>query len=192
MKKQALHGRKRLVMNGIASLLDASAYTQVVSIWQELETECGLTGIKITPLAHFSWQVAEKFDLDKTAEILERIARKSKPFPASASGLRIFSGQVPVLYIPVVKDENLLRFHANLWEETRLVVEGSNRHYLPQFWIPHITLAYGDVDSIKLDCALQRLAFKPLNLEIQVNNLALVYQDNGEEGWVKYRYVFTA
>jgi 2'-5' RNA ligase len=179
-------------MNGIASLLDAPAYTQVVSIWQELETECELTGIKITPLAHFSWQVAEKFDLDKTAEILERITRKSKPFPASASGLGIFSGQVPVLYIPVVKDENLLRFHANLWEETRSVVKGSNRHYLPQFWIPHITLAYGDVDSIKLNCALRRLAFKPLNLEIQVNNLALVYQDNDEEGWVKYRYVFNA
>ncbi len=177
-------------MNGIVSLLNSPAYNQVLTIWQELETECELTGIKITPLAHFSWQVAEKFDLEKTGEILERLARKSKPFPASATGLGIFSGQVPVLYIPVVKDENLLRFHANLWEETKLVVGGSNGHYSPRFWIPHITLAYGDVDSSKLNCAMKRLAFKPLNLEIQVNNLALVYQVNGEEGWLKYRFDF--
>jgi 2'-5' RNA ligase len=177
-------------MNGIVSLLDSPAYTQVVAIWQDLETECGLTGIKITPLAHFSWQVAENFDLEKTGEILERLARKTRPFPASASGLGIFSGPIPVLYIPVVKDENLLRFHTALWEETKWVVDGTNGHYSPQAWIPHITLAHGDVDLGKLNCAMQRLAFKPLNLDIRVDNLALVCQKNDEAGWIKYRFDF--
>ncbi len=177
-------------MHGIVSLLNSPAYTQVKAIWQELENVCGLSGIKMTPLAHFSWQVAEKYEFEQTREILEELSQASHPFPASASGLGIFTGQVPVVYIPLVKDENLLRFHARLWEETHSVVEGASEYYSPQLWIPHITLAYGDVDAGKLTCALQTLAFKPLDLAILVDNLALVYQADVEEGFLKYRYDF--
>jgi 2'-5' RNA ligase len=177
-------------MHGIVTLLNPPVYSQVEALWQELEAACGLSGIKMTPLAHFSWQVAEKYNLEQTGEILERVARRTKPFPASASGLGIFTGQVPVVYIPVVKDECLLHYHASLWEETQSVVEGASSYYSPDLWIPHITLAYGDVDLEKLNCAIKTLAFTTLNLEIQVNNLSLVYQDDGEEGWLKYKFDF--
>jgi 2'-5' RNA ligase len=89
-----------------------------------------------------------------------------------------------------VKDENLLRFHARLWKETHPVADGASEYYSPRLWIPHITLAYGDIDEGKLTCALQTLAFKPLDLSILVDNLALVYQTDGEEGYLKYRYDF--
>jgi 2'-5' RNA ligase len=177
-------------MHGIVSLLNSPAYEQVEAIWQELEDVCGLSGIRMTPLAHFSWQVAEKYEFEQTHEILKRISDTTCPFPVSASGLGIFTGQAPVLYIPLAKDENLLRFHASLWEETHSVVDGPSEFYSPRLWIPHITLAYGDVDAGKLTCALQLLAFKSFDLSILVDNLALVYQSDGEEGYLKYRYDF--
>ncbi len=36
-------------MHGLVSLLDPEHYFQVEAIWNELEGDCGLTGIKITP-----------------------------------------------------------------------------------------------------------------------------------------------
>lgn len=177
-------------MNGIVSLLDPPAYAQVESIWQVLETECGLSGIKMTPLPHFSWQIAEDYDLEPIRKILEQFAQQTRPFPALASGLGIFTGSAPVLYIPVVKDDLLLRFHARLWEEIRANVAGSSSYYSPQAWMPHITLAYGDVDSRKLICAVETLALKTINLQLRVDNLALVYQVEDREGWLKYRFDF--
>jgi 2'-5' RNA ligase len=177
-------------MHGIISLLSPPAYAQVEAIWQMLEASCGLSGIKITPLAHLSWQIADQYDFELARQTLERVARDAHPFSAVAGGLGIFTGPVPVVYIPVVKDENLLKFHARLWKEMDTLSKGASPYYSPQLWIPHITMAYGDVDAGKLNCAMQKLAFQPLELAIRVDNLALVYQEEGKEGWLKYRFAF--
>ena len=177
-------------MYGIVTLLDPPVDAQVETIWQELEIECGLVGIKITPLPHFSWQIGDNYELIRTREILEQVAQTSSPFRVFATGIGIFTRPVPVIYIPVVKDETLLRLHARLWEETRQMVAGASSHYSPHHWLPHITLASGDVDMAKLNCAVRRLAFRSLELEIPVDNLAMVYQADDEEGWLKYRFDF--
>ncbi len=177
-------------MHGIVSLLDPPATAKVEALWQELEQKCGLTGIKFTPLAHFSWQVAEQFDPQKTRSLLESVARVSRPFPALAGGLGIFTAKVPVLYLPVTKDENLLRFHARLWEATGGLVQGASDFYSPPLWMPHITLAYGDVDAAKLACAVRALAFESLELNLLVDNLSFVYQVDGEAGYLDYRCDF--
>ena len=58
-------------------------------------------------------------------------------------------------------------------------------------WLRHTAgCSFDDIDEGKLTCALQTLAFKPLDLSILVDNLALVYQTDGEEGYLKYRYDF--
>jgi len=159
-------------MYGIVTLLDPPVDAQVETIWQELERECGLVGIKITPLPHFSWQIGDNYELDRTQEILKRVAQTSPRFRVIASGIGIFARQAPVIYIPIVKDENLLCLHSRLWEETRQMVTGASSYYSPHYWMPHITLASGDVDMTTLICAVQRLAFKPLELEFPVVNLA--------------------
>jgi 2'-5' RNA ligase len=177
-------------MYGIVTLLDPPVAAQVETIWQELEKECGLVGIKITPLPHFSWQIGDSYELDRTKEILKRVAMASSPFRVIASGIGIFTGHAPVIYIPVVKDENLMCLHARLWEETGQMVAGASSYYSPHRWMPHITLASGDVDVAKLNCAVRRLAFRSLDLDISVDNLAMVYQADDEEGWLKYRVDF--
>jgi 2'-5' RNA ligase len=177
-------------MYGIVTLLDPPVAAQVETIWQELEIECGLVGIKITPLPHFSWQISDNYVLDRIQATLKRVALSSSSFRVMASGIGIFAGQAPVIYIPVVKDENLLRLHARLWEETRQMAPGASRYYSPHHWMPHITLASGDVDVGRLDCAVRRLAFSLLDLEFPVDNLALVYQGDDKEGMLKYRFDF--
>jgi 2'-5' RNA ligase len=166
-------------MNGIASLLDPPAESRVKEIWQELEDRCGLKGVRITPFPHFSWQVAEGYDIPALETALQQIARQTKPFPARTTGLGVFTGGGPILYIPLVKDRKLLEFHVLLWEATRTCAISAHPYYSPAAWIPHITLAYGDVNTGNLDCAMQALAFQSFDWEIMVDNLVFIAQSEG-------------
>ena len=102
-------------MNGIASLLDEPATSRVNYWWQELEARCGLVGVKTTPLPHFSWQVTEAYDLPLLEIVLHTFARQARPFTIRTSGLGLFTGENPIVYISIVKDESLIHFHSLLW-----------------------------------------------------------------------------
>jgi len=66
-------------MHGLVSLLNAEYSAKVEVLWQELEDDCGLTGIHVTPLAHYSWQIAEDYDWAKLEPLLAKLAAVIKP-----------------------------------------------------------------------------------------------------------------
>ena len=176
-------------MNGIASSLDPVASVSVESLWQVLEHECGLVGVKITPFPHFTWQVADGYDLPRLEIMLHGLARQTRPFTVRSAGLGLFTGESPIVYIPLVKDEYLLRFHAKLWKLTDGIASTPHPYYAPDKWVPHITLAYGDVSAQNLDCVMQALAFRSFEWEIRVDNLAFMAQpDDGPTTSCHYRF----
>ena len=177
-------------MHGIASLIDAYYSSKVQAIWHELEVDCGLTGIQISPGPHFSWQVAEGYDQAVLIPILKEIARKTRPFIIHTGGLGIFTGENPVVYITVVKDAQLIQFHEMLWERTVIAMTGGNQLYAPSNWIPHITLAYGDVNRESLSCAMQRLAFVDYDWEIKIDHLVFGGLTDGEVVPFKMTFAF--
>jgi 2'-5' RNA ligase len=176
-------------MNGIASLLDQLAASRMEHLWQELETKCGLVGVKATPFPHFSWQVTGSYDLPRLETVLPSIARQAHPFTIHTAGLGLFTGESPIVYISIVKDEPLIRFHSLLWERMNGIAVHPILFYAPGNWVPHITLAYNDVNSANLDCVMQYLAFQSFNWEIQVDNLILVTQAEDQfPETVRYRF----
>ena len=176
-------------MNGIASLLDQLTTDRIQSLWQELDTRCGLVGVKVTPFPHFSWQVTEGYDLTRLETILRKLARQSKPITIHTAGLGIFTGENPVIYISIVKDESLLHFHTSLWKQIEEIAIRPAPYYAPDQWVPHITLAYNDVRQDNLNCAIQALASESFNWEIQVDNLVFVAQtDNQTIETVRYQF----
>jgi 2'-5' RNA ligase len=166
-------------MNGIASLLDGPATARVERLWQELEVRCGLVGVKLTPFPHFTWQVTEDYDLPQFEVALRALAGQLEPFSIHTSGLGLFTGENPIIYVSIVKDESLMRFHSLLWEKMAGIASHPAPYYSPAQWVPHITLAYNDLTSANLDCAIQLLAFQTFNWEIQIDNLILVAQSEG-------------
>ena len=169
-------------MHGIVTLLDEVNTINVQSLWQKLENECGLSGIKVTPIPHFSWQVAEDYELQSLEPFLRKIAQDTQPFTVHTTGLGLFTGDRPVVFIPLVKDAQMLRFHEMMWEQAKTSAHGINQLYSPASWIPHITLAHGDVDPHKLTCAMENIAFQTFDWEIIVDNLALIGQDEDDTG----------
>ena len=163
-------------MNGNASLLNDPCTSQVEAIWQELEEKCGLIGVRVTPLPHFTYQVVEAYDQPRLVQILQEIASQAKPFTAQTTGLGLFTGETPVIYLPLVKNDLLLHFHKVIWDRTKESAHGVSPYYSPDLWIPHITLGYGDVTNFNLGCAMETLAFRELNWEITVDNLTFIGQ----------------
>jgi len=113
--------------------------------------------------------------------ILEELAARSQPFSARTAGLGIFPGEKPVVYIPLVKDRQLLNFHEMMWSTlTSLSVE-SSPYYSPQNWMPHITVFFDELyDPLPaewqgravMDCVVNYLVGRDLNWTIQVDNIA--------------------
>jgi 2'-5' RNA ligase len=169
-------------MHGIVSLLDSKYYAKVEGLWDELELDCSLMGIQVTPLPHFSWQVAHDYDLKSLKPVLEKIASAAHPFKVRTTGIGLFTGPKPVVFISLVKDALLLRFHELVWRLTYNSAIFPSPFYAPEAWMPHITLAYGETNWSRLSCTLEKLVYHPFNWEIEVDHITVISQFEGQIG----------
>jgi 2'-5' RNA ligase len=178
-------------MHGLVSLLDPTHYAKVEDIWSRLEEHCGLTGVRVTPIPHFSWQVMMGYDFDALQSAIAKLGAEMTPFIVRTTGLGIFTGvRDIVLYISIIKDETLLKLHQSIWEAALPHTTQPIAYYAPENWMPHITLGHGDVDENSLACATRLLARENFNWEIRVDNLLLVYQNEEETGVEMARFNF--
>ncbi len=169
-------------MFAIASLLDRESDQAVRSIWERFEVRCGLTGVKMAPLPHFSWQGAEKYEIEPVEYSLGELAKEIEPFTVRTTGLGLFTGPQPVVYIALVKDETLLKIHQMIWERITQYARIPNGYYAPGNWVPHVTLAFHEIDAERIGCAVADAAFQKIDLKMRINNFAIIYQHDGLAG----------
>ncbi|MGH9903221.1 MAG: 2'-5' RNA ligase family protein, partial [Pyrinomonadaceae bacterium] len=166
----------------VVSLLDDEHYALVESIWDELERGFGVRGTYTTPFPHFSYQVAENYDVGEVEAVLQKISSRAAPFEIKTAGLGIFNLTHPVLYIPVVRSPELSALHELLWGEIARFATAAPKYYQPDMWMPHITLAHGDVDWEKLVEIVRALRDRQFHWEVKVNNLSIIYDTGAEQG----------
>lgn len=168
-------------MNGIVSLLDEHHYSLVEALWAELEREFSVRGVYVTPYPHFSYQVASLYDVERLEPILRGIAAQSIPFQIGASGLGIFTGPHPVLYIPVVRNSQLNQFHQQVCSAISETASGVQSYYYPDYWMAHITIGFADITCDNIGPIIQFLSERDFNWDITVNNLAFIYDDSTKQ-----------
>ncbi len=178
-------------MHGVVSLLDPQSTRLVESMWVELENAFGLSSLYVPRIAHFSYQIAEEYNVKRLGAALEQLAQAQRPFRVRTTGLGLFTGSSPVLYIPVIRNPELTQLHAALWQAIDNLGSGISDLYRPENWIPHITLAQGDVDQDKLPGIIRWLIDRDFTWEIVVNNIGLIYQ-TGNEYRLTFRFGFQA
>ena|SRR5215216_5266222 len=174
-------------MHGVVSLLDEKHYSLVEAIWSDLQKELGVQGLCRTPFPHFSYHIAQHYDLSLIEPLLKKLARSTNEFQVKTAGLGIFSGQHPVLYIPVVRSQELSRLHAEVWDEVEKASEGSMQYYRSEMWVPHITVADEGRLTEHLTQIVSWLSGREYIWEIAVGNFALIY-DNGTKQEVRLRF----
>lgn len=169
-------------MHGVVSLLPSPHYDWVEALWDELEAKHGMKGIRITPFPHFSWQIGEAYDFSALKTCLESIAASQPPFKVRTTGLGQFTGEHPVLFIPVVKSPELVNFHQRVWQALLPITTGASPYYSPENWIPHISIGYEDLNTQNIGAVMQELAFRTFNWEFEVDNLSFIYEPSGFTG----------
>src|SRR6266487_2775025 len=177
-------------MDGIVSFLDSKHNQLIEELWAELKQEFSVDGVYITPYPHFSYHVALDYDVDKIESVLKRITANITTFKVRTSGLSVFTGASPVLYIPVVRSLELTQLHEEIWQEIATASSGVQQYYHPEQWMPHITIGFGDINKENLSQIIPFLAERDFNWEITVNNLAFIY-DTGTKQEMKSRFDIT-
>jgi 2'-5' RNA ligase len=173
-------------MFGLVTLLSEPHKRVVYHFTNKLMDECGFEGVKMIP--HFSWQIAESYDLPKADQILSDQVYQFPQFVVKTTGLGVFTGDDPVVYIALVKDRQLLDMHQHLWEIMLYHSSGVTPNYSPEQWMPHITIAYGNINRETMGCISEEMAFKQIRWEITVDNLALISQEADFEADIVNEY----
>ena len=158
-------------MEGILSLLDPIHSQQVKEIWADLEARFGLRGVLEFPYPHVSFQISEGYPMATIQERMHDTVERFKPIRVHTAGLSLFVNPAPVLYIPVVRATALDRIHRLLWKAFP-PLQGDGGYYSPNQWMPHITLAVGDLKKEMLPKVIGRLAARDFHWEITLDNLA--------------------
>jgi 2'-5' RNA ligase len=166
----------------VVSLLDEPHGRQVEKLWTELAQRCGVHGIYATPFPHFSYHVATSYDLTRLEAALRRAARQLRPFRVRTTGLGIFQGKTPVVYVPVVRSPELTALHRRLWPLIDKAAGGTLDYYRPEHWVPHITLGHGDIQPEHLPDVVRVLSEHDLTWELTVSNLAVISSSGAPQG----------
>jgi|HubBroStandDraft_4_1064222.scaffolds.fasta_scaffold05798_4 hypothetical protein len=161
-------------MQGIVSLLDGEARERIEQLWEELRRDFGVRGIHTKRFPHFSYHVADEYDLAQLLPALKQLAGATRKFSARASGIGIFTRKEPVIYLPVVRSADLQRIHGDVARLAGPSATGINEYYATDVWIPHATIAEGDVDILILPEIVRRLGERNLRWDFPVTNLAVI------------------
>ena len=161
-------------MQGIVSLLDGEARDRIEQLWEELRRDFGVRGSHSKRFPHFSYHVADEYDLTHLRSALEQLAGATRNFSTQASGIGIFTRKEPVIYLPVVRSNELQSIHGDIARLGEPLATGINEYYAGEIWIPHVTIAEGDVDILVLPEIVRRLGERNLRWEIRVTNLAVI------------------
>ena len=123
---------------------------------------------------------------ERLEEIIHDVANARPPLVVRTTGLALFTGVRPVIYIPVVKAAPLLELHAHIWRSAQPASQELSPYYAPDSWMPHISLAYEDVTPANVGAVIESLAFRSFNWEMTIDNISLIYEPEGQTGALKF------
>jgi hypothetical protein len=176
-------------MHGLVTLLPEPYNSKVSALWDGLEKEFGLNGIRVTPYPHFSWNIGASYQRPALDLALTEIAENSSMIVVKTDGIGLFAAPQPVLFIKVLRNPALDTLHARLWEKTQIIANGLSDYYNPKQWQPHISLAYGDLSTEQiLEVRAWLEAQNVYDWVFEADNISFIYEPDGRIGDLQLRF----
>ena len=164
-------------MLAITSLLSAPHVLRINAIIKKLEEKFGLDDVQATLDPHLTYQLAGVKKLSSLKTALAQVAAATEPFPAFTTGLGVFPGERPVIYVPVLRSDALNALHRRILAATAPLCLRTDKFSGPDCWLPHISLALHDTTADLLGPVLGYLNQETYNLKIIIDNLTILRQD---------------
>lgn len=169
-------------MIAVATLIEPQSTLTLAPTWGRILSLLSKAGVANAGLPHFSWHLASDYRLKDAREILRKITEDETPFNAKMSGVGIFTGEFPVVHLPLAQGDRMTRLHRKLWDALGGVSQSPSGYYSPENWFPHITLVEGDETAFDLNNLISGLATEPLYFDIPVDHLAIIYRTDSGQG----------
>ncbi len=169
-------------MNAIVSLLDEEHDRIVRDLWDELDHDFGVTSQYANPFTHFSYHVANDYELDALRPMLDGLVHDHAPFTITTAGLGVFTGTRPVLFVPVVRSPDLDALHTALWSRCTAAFGVGLPFYAPDAWVPHVTLAQGPAAVERFPDVVRAMAHRDFAWRLRIDNLAVIEDGAPDRG----------
>ena len=176
-------------MQAIVSALDDPHREMVDNIWGELKAVFGLQGFTGSTRPHFTYHVAESYDASTIDGALTAIAGATPPFAIETHGLGAFRGAETVLYLHISPSPALAAIHGRIAHAATPIATEPKAVYAGATWVPHITLAIGDLTEEILPLALQFLNRREYNWAVPVTNVCLITDTSSAAEWRRFELV---
>ena len=167
-------------MLAITSMLHPRNAKRVNKIILELEAKFGLKAVQATPAPHFTFMLAGIRRIETLRQVLAEVAATTPPFPAYTTGIGIFPGPRPVIYIPVLRSFDLNHLHQRVLDVTQPLCKGTDRFNAPMRWLPHLSLALHDTTPETLGPVLHFLNESTYNMRLNINNLGIMQKKGSQ------------
>ena len=164
-------------MLAITSLLSPPHVLRINAVIKKLEEKFGIDDVQATLDPHLTYQLAGVRKLSALKDALADVAASTAPFPAFTTGLGVFPGERPVIYIPVLRSDALNALHRRILAATAPLCLRTDKFSGPDCWLPHISLALHDTTADLLGPVLSYLNQETYNLKIIIDNLAILRQE---------------
>lgn len=161
-------------MIAVTSLLDAEHSERVLDLIHQLEQRFGICAVKTTPYPHITFLTAEVAKLSDLKQYLEDFSRNFHTITVRSTGLGIFPGEKPIIYIPILRTPPLNALHDRLYSDVSQFSQDMGLYYNSELWLPHVTLALHDTNQEMLGPILSYLSRFNFNWQISLDNLAIL------------------
>ncbi len=98
----------------------------------------------------------------------------------STNGIGIFTGKRPAVYIQIKPSIQILEFQKELYATFSDHSDGLKKFYVPDRWIPHISLAIEDIDTSNIGKVMEYLLPKTFKHDLRIETVSLVRKEKGQ------------
>ena len=162
---------------GILSILEGPVLNEARRLWKCFETDYGSSGVQCFDYPNVTFQAGYCQNIQPLGEALSQLSQQLRPFELIIDGWSCFESS-NVFYLQVQPTEALRQIHREvnwLFEHHGVDVFG---YYLPEQWVPHVTVAMEDLTAANLARAKRDLRGYHPRYRQMIANINLVERCN--------------
>lgn len=130
---------------GVLSILESSLKDEVLKLWELFEIKYGSKGVQTFDYPNISFQGGFCDDLDVLKSSIDKAVSKLRPYDIEIDGIDSFDIPSKVIYLKVIPTDELKVVHDKVNNIVVKCCKNVFEQYSPKFWIPHISIAMGDL-----------------------------------------------
>lgn len=157
---------------GVLSILEGKPYKVVKKLWKIFEEKYNSVGVQVFSHPNITFQAGETENLKQLKKDFEILVNEIKPFEIEVDGFGHFDKKV--IYLKVKKNSGLIEINKKVNDFLRSYCFKLFEYYTPKNWIPHITLAMGDLTKENFEIAWNELRNKKFRFKQRLHNLCIV------------------